>query len=123
VFVRTEEFKEQEDVALKAIITPINTSRYQPSATLNILLLLFQLSSDIMDILVFLVFFCHQFVETAETLELHAKPRVLPPGITAYQETFYKDGRESSWMLRRDLRPGRSYGRMFMTSDNTIILR
>jgi hypothetical protein len=64
-----------------------------------------------------------QLVETAETLEVHAKPKLLPPGVTTYQETFYKDGRESTWLLRRDLRPGRSYGRMFATSDGTIILR
>jgi hypothetical protein len=30
---------------------------------------------------------------------------------------------ETSWMLRRDLRPGGSYGRVFMAVDGTLITR
>jgi hypothetical protein len=41
-----------------------------------------------------------------------------------YAETFdYVTGKETTWILRRDLKPGSSTGRIYMAVDGTIVVR
>jgi len=48
----------------------------------------------------------------------------MPPGLKGYSEFYTKQGpEESSWGMRRDLRPGRSFGCMYFTADGMLILR
>lgn len=52
------------------------------------------------------------------------KPRFVPPGFPRYQEFYDKtNNTEPSWALRRDLKTGRSYGKIYMTSDGTLVFR
>jgi hypothetical protein len=52
------------------------------------------------------------------------KPRFVPPGFPRYQEYYDKTQQEEkTWALRRDLKTGRSYGRIYAAADGTIIFR
>jgi hypothetical protein len=52
------------------------------------------------------------------------KPRFVPPGFPRYEETFDKSNQSDPWWsMRRDLKPGRSYGKIYMTADRTLIFR
>lgn len=64
------------------------------------------------------------FEETDRNLVMTVKPRFVPPGFPRYQEFYDKTNTtEQSWALRRDLKPGRSFGRIYLTADNTLIFR
>lgn len=65
-----------------------------------------------------------QMQETEREFNMLVKPRFVPPGFPRYQECYDKSGEtEGTWMLRRDLKPGRSFGRIFLTQDGTLIFR
>jgi hypothetical protein len=65
-----------------------------------------------------------QFEETDKELTMMVKPRFVPPGFPRYQEYYDKTQKEEkTWALRRDLKTGRSYGRIFFAADGTIIFR
>jgi hypothetical protein len=65
-----------------------------------------------------------QFEETDKELTMMVKPRFVPPGFPRYQEYYDKTQQEEkTWALRRDLKTGRSYGRIFFAADGTIIFR
>jgi hypothetical protein len=69
---------------------------------------------------------CHppQFEETDRELTMMVKPRFVPPGFPRYQEYYDKTQQEEkTWALRRDLKTGRSYGRIYAAADGTIIFR
>eukprot|EP00775_Hariotina_reticulata_P010817 gene10817-10973_t len=62
--------------------------------------------------------------ENDQHLKLEATLGFMPPGLTGYSEMYTKQGAgESSWAMRRDLRPGRSFGLMYFTSDGMLVLR
>eukprot|EP00775_Hariotina_reticulata_P008962 gene8962-9137_t len=63
--------------------------------------------------------------ETSNSLKITAIPNWLPPGInTGYEELFDKSNKgDSYWNLRRDMKLGSCVGRMFLTTDGTIVLR
>ncbi|WIA17471.1 hypothetical protein OEZ85_014311 [Tetradesmus obliquus] len=64
------------------------------------------------------------FEETEKELNMMVKPRFVPPGFPRYQEYYDKTQKEEkTWALRRDLKTGRSYGRIFFAADGTIIFR
>lgn len=42
---------------------------------------------------------------------------------TKYRETYPKDSKQCTWMLRRDLRAGRSSGQVFFTNDGQVVVR
>ncbi|KAI8463214.1 MAG: hypothetical protein J3K34DRAFT_475418 [Monoraphidium minutum] len=57
-------------------------------------------------------------------LTMTAKPRSIPLGpLSRYVETFAKDGGETHWNMRRDIKVGRSSGRMYFTTCGTLIFR
>jgi hypothetical protein len=65
-----------------------------------------------------------QFEETDRELTMMVKPRFVPPGFPRYQEYYDKTQQEEkTWALRRDLKTGRSYGRIYAAADGTIIFR
>lgn len=64
-----------------------------------------------------------QLYETPTRLEVRVRPRFLPPGLGRYCEYYNKDGSESSWGMRRDMQPGRSFGRMYMTTCGMLVFR
>ncbi len=41
----------------------------------------------------------------------------------ADNEHFAKDGKTTSWRMRRDLKAGRTFGEMYYTADGTLIWR
>eukprot|EP00879_Flechtneria_rotunda_P013211 GHRR01013796.1.p1 GENE.GHRR01013796.1~~GHRR01013796.1.p1 ORF type:complete len:213 (+),score=51.27 GHRR01013796.1:544-1182(+) len=62
--------------------------------------------------------------ETDKNFVMTVKPKFVPPGFPRYVETYDKTNEtEPSWALRRDLKTGRSYGRIYMTADGTMIFR
>eukprot|EP00882_Tetradesmus_deserticola_P002483 GHRQ01002644.1.p1 GENE.GHRQ01002644.1~~GHRQ01002644.1.p1 ORF type:complete len:401 (+),score=159.82 GHRQ01002644.1:1044-2246(+) len=64
------------------------------------------------------------FIENDKELTMMVKPRFVPPGFPRYQECYDKTQvEEKTWALRRDLKTGRSYGRIFAAADGTIIFR
>lgn len=62
--------------------------------------------------------------EGDKELTVTVKPRFVPPGFPRYVETYDKSNAvEPTWALRRDLKTGRSYGKIYMTADGTLIFR
>lgn len=65
-----------------------------------------------------------QMEETDKNLIMTVKPRFVPPGFPRYVETYDKTNQtEPNWALRRDLKAGRSYGKIYMTADGTLVFR
>ena len=62
--------------------------------------------------------------ETDKDFVMTVKPKFVPPGFPRYVETYDKTNQtEPSWALRRDLKTGRSYGKIYWTADGTLIFR
>lgn len=67
-----------------------------------------------------------QLQENEKQFTITVKPGVfsLVGSLALYTETFNKDGSINEWRgARRDLNIGRSFGQMYMTDDNRLVLR
>ena len=65
------------------------------------------------------------FTETDKELHMCARPRVLAiPGLVTYDEHFSKKpGETTTWLMRRDVKPGRSYGQVYYTTTGVMVMR
>ncbi|KAI8468804.1 MAG: hypothetical protein J3K34DRAFT_425963 [Monoraphidium minutum] len=62
--------------------------------------------------------------DTPGQMTMTAKPKSIPLGpLSRYVETFNKDGSQTYWSMRRDIKVGRSVGQMYFTACGTLVFR